>query len=116
MAVVALDAPGIPGDLAELDVGHVRIFHDPFVVVPKAVARLGPRPASKLPLGLRRQAVVPAIFVAEPLAERHRIVPACFDDRVLVRLLESRVPPVELTTFGEVLLDRVPPKALATLF
>src|ERR1700722_16731808 len=113
MAVVAFDAPRIPGDLAELGVGDVRIFQDVLVVVPKAVARLGPRPASKLPLGLRRQAIVPAILAAEPLAERQRIVPACLDDWVLVRLFESRVPPVELAAFGKVILDRVPTKALA---
>ena len=35
---------------------------------------------------------------------------------MIVRLLESRLPPVELATFDKVFFDRVPTKALAAFF
>jgi len=43
-----------------------------------------------LPFGFSRQAVLDAFFLAQPFAERHRILPANADDRMIVGLIEAR--------------------------
>lgn len=62
-------------------------------VVTSEVARCCAGTASVFPFSLRRQSVGLGIPLAEPLAKRHGIVPAYIHYRMLVGLLEARVPP-----------------------
>ena len=73
-------------------------------IVAAGVAGCGPGAASIFPLGLRWQPVGLAILLTEPLAERHRVVPAHVDHGVLVGLLETRVSPREIPAEAELLL------------
>ncbi|MNT01070.1 hypothetical protein D3C72_1355220 [compost metagenome] len=62
-------------------------------IVPRAVARARAGAAGVLPLGLGRQAVAPALRLAQPGGQRLRVVPAHVDHRVVVALREARVAP-----------------------
>src|SRR5262249_55173859 len=72
-------------------------------------------PAGILPFRLRRQPVGPRALLTlrQPLAERHRLVPAHVDHRVVVRLRESRVLPGVAPVLDELALGLVP--AIAAL-
>src|SRR5687767_12129674 len=57
------------------------------------ILRAGPRAAGVLPFGLRGQTIGPPLLLAQPFAERRRVVPSHVDHWVLICLAEARVTP-----------------------
>ena len=119
VAVAGLDRPFPVRELRlGRRVGHVRHLGQRLGIVAAVIPCFRSGPAGVFPLGLGRQPVGLAFLAAEPLAEGHRVVPAYVHHRVLVGLLETRVPPGILLVEPELFLLGVPalgPRIIALL-